>query len=95
MFTASPVEALARARFDIESHEGFTRVDTDACTEPLVTGLGQLADAVEQTQGRTDSALGIVLVRYGDAEDTDHGVSDELLDHASVLLDHLAREACE
>ena len=51
----------------------------------------QLADRVDQLQGRPHGAFGVVLVGGRCAPHGHHGVADELLDGAAVAPDDLGR----
>ena len=81
-------ETAAGGGVDVEAHEGFAGVDADARFKWRAVGANHALERLNDAQARADSALGIVLVHGGHAEDADHGVADELLDSAAVGLDH-------
>ncbi len=79
-------EPLLRARHDL------ARVDADSQRErrpvvPLELVVQRL-ERLAQLGGGANRAQGVVLVHLGHAEDGHHGVADELLHRAAVLLDH-------
>jgi hypothetical protein len=51
-------------------------------------------DGIEDREPRAHAALGVVLVRLGDAEGRHHRVAGELLDDPAVR-DHAVRDALE
>ena len=58
--------------------------------EGLVARLApEMADGVDEVEGRADRPLGVVLLCDRRAPDGHHGVADELLDRAPVALDDL------
>ena len=86
-------EALARARGHVEAHEGLAGVDADAHLDGAAGDRRQSLDGLDELEPRANRTLGIVLVRRRHAEDGDHGVADELLDRAPVVLDDIARHS--
>ena len=52
----------------------------------------EVADGVDEVEGRPHRPLGVVLVGDRRAPDGHHGVADELLDRAAVALDDLAAQ---
>jgi len=73
---------LSGLRPRVDVHERLARVDGDANLE-----LGVLDDAVADRERGAYGAFRIVLVRDGRAEDGHHGVTDELLDGPTALLE--------
>ena len=69
----------------------LARADAEPDRDP-VSEQGVGPDAVSHHEGGGHRAIGIVAVRGWEAEDCHHGIADELLDRASVLLDALARD---
>ena len=63
--------------------------------EPALDVVGHLAQRLDHRRRRAHRADRVVLAGAVQAEHGHHGVADELLDHAAVLLDHPlpAREA--
>ena len=71
--------ALGRAR--VERDEDLARRDPDSQLDAVLDG------EVANRERRADGALGVVLVRRRSAEEGHHGVTDELLDRASVSFE--------
>ena len=71
----------------MELDERLTGVHPDAQPQRRAAERRQRRRLVADPQRCADGPLGIVLVGPGDAEDTDHGVADELLDDPAVGLD--------
>ena len=87
-------DVTGRERFPgrgIERDDGLASVHGGASSEAESVRAVQLLDAFENAQPRADGSLGVVAVRARGSEDGHHGVPDELLEHAPVLLDPLLR----
>src|SRR4029453_11836747 len=67
-------------RIGLVDHD-LAGLDADASLEAEVTS------ALEDAEAGADGALGVVLVREGDAECRHHGIASELLDRSAVRLD--------
>lgn len=83
---------LAGLRPRSDGDDGVAGVDPDPGREAQ-TGmlLVELLDRVQQTERCPDGALGIVFVAHRRSEHADHGVPDELVEGAAVVL-QLARD---
>jgi hypothetical protein len=80
-------EPLARAGRDPEPDEDLAGVDPDPQAELRPAKRSEPGGVLADPKGRPDRTLRVVLVGGGHAEDPQHRVADELLDHAAVGLD--------
>ena len=71
---------------------GLAGVHADPYLDRVAVGPGQRASLADELQRTSHSPLGVVLVRPGEAEHGEHGVADELLHGAAVLLDEPSRQ---
>ena len=85
-------EGLARGGVDVGVQVGLAGVHADAHLDRVAVGPGQRADFVDEPKRAAHGPLGVVLVRLREAEHGEHGVADELLDGAAVLLDEPPRQ---
>ena len=88
------VDGIAGREALLGSRHDLARVDPDAQREgraEVAFELGvQLPECAPELRGRPHGSQRVVLVDVRDAEDGHDGVADELLDRASVPLDHVA-----
>ena len=76
-----------------DGHGGLAGQDAGPELERLVAGLPpEVADRVDEVEGRPHGPLGVVLLGDRRAPDGHDGVADELLDRAAVALDDLAAQ---
>ena len=87
-------ETLPGAGVDAHAGQHLAGVDADAQAERRARQPRQISGLGADVQARAHGAQRVVLVRGGDAEDADHRIADELLDHAAVPLDLAARHGC-
>jgi len=81
-------DALAPVGPAPDGHHRLPGVHADAHGQVQAWALlVQLGHGIEDAQGGTDAAFGVVLVRDRRAEDGHDGVADELLDRAAEALD--------
>ena len=76
-----PGEYLARVHTDADAQRPRLEADRRA----------ELLDGADERKPGTHRPLGVVVARARDAEQRDDCVTDELLQHAAVALDRLAR----
>ena len=81
-------EAFAARWVNVEAHQRLAGVHPDADLDRLPADAGQRVDFVDEAQAGAHGALGVVFVQDRHAEGGNHGVADELLDGATVGLDH-------
>jgi hypothetical protein len=90
VFSVAPGHALALADAGLERDDRLAggHADADAQLAGRIL-LVERFDRGEDRQCCAHRALGVVPVRDRSAEQRDHGVADELLDAAAVLLEHV------
>ena len=79
--------------FRLRTHRdhGLPRVDAHSYAEvELRVRVVEVGDRVEDAEARAHRAFSVVFVRDGSPERGHHGIADELLDGASIALDHAA-----
>ena len=95
VLTASPARNRSpEPASTLSAGQHLAGVDADAQPDCRARQTLQVRSLGADIQARADGPQRVVLVGGGNAEDADHRIADELLDHPAVPLDLAARHGC-